>query len=161
MIRLATPADLPALIELDRASPSAAHWTEQQYRQTLHHQPGSPPRLVIVAEHLLPTPSDASHKSTSEIRGFLVASHLAPDWELENIVVIPTARRGGLGTELLNALVAKARSTNSEALFLEVRESNLAARVLYEKAGFALTGHRKSYYTNPPEDAALYRLGLP
>jgi ribosomal-protein-alanine N-acetyltransferase len=42
-------------------------------------------------------------------------------------------------------------------VFLEVRESNSAARTLYEKAGFEATGLRKSYYANPVEDAVLYR----
>ena len=43
-------------------------------------------------------------------------------------------------------------------MFLEVRESNAAARTLYEKAGFEQTGRRHSYYTSPLEDAILYRL---
>ena len=46
-------------------------------------------------------------------------------------------------------------------MFLEVRESNIAARKLYEKAGFEPTGRRKSYYTDPLEDALLYRRSLP
>jgi ribosomal-protein-alanine acetyltransferase len=160
VIRLATPADLSALIELDRASSSAAHWTERQYLQTLHPEESGPHRLVIVTEDVLPVPSDATLKATAEIHGFLVARHLAPEWELENIVVAPGARRNGLGSRLLEALVVKAGETNSEAVFLEVRESNIAARTLYEKAGFGRTGRRKAYYTNPPEDAVLYRLRL-
>jgi [ribosomal protein S18]-alanine N-acetyltransferase len=87
----------------------------------------------------------------------LVARHLAPEWELENIVVAPSARRQGLGNRLLNALLAAARETHSASVFLEVRESNSAARTLYEKAGFKQTGRRKSYYTDPLEDAVLYR----
>ena len=89
-----------------------------------------------------------------------MARHLAPEWELENIVVAPAARRTGLGKRLLNALLSQARETNSAAVFLEVRESNTAARSLYEKTGFQLTGRRKAYYTNPQEDAVLYRLTL-
>ena len=58
------------------------------------------------------------------ILGFLVAQHLAPEWELENIVVAPTARRKGLGKRLLDALLDAARETNSNSVFLEVRESN-------------------------------------
>jgi ribosomal-protein-alanine N-acetyltransferase len=160
-IRPATSTDIAALIELDRACASAAHWTEQQYWQALHPQPDDPQRLAIVVDDLRPAPEDGSGGAIPEIGGFLVARHLAPEWELENIVVAPTARRIGLGMRLIQALLVKARETNSEAVFLEVRESNTAARSLYEKAGFALTGRRKSYYTNPPEDAVLYRLRLP
>ena len=159
-IRPSTSTDLAALINLDRACLFAAHWTEQQYRQVLHLQPGDPQRFAVVVDDLHLAPADASGGASREISGFLVALHLAPEWELENIVVAPTARRIGLGTRLIHALLAKARETNSESVFLEVRESNAAARSLYEKAGFALTGRRKSYYTNPPEDAVLYRLSL-
>jgi ribosomal-protein-alanine N-acetyltransferase len=45
-------------------------------------------------------------------------------------------------------------------VFLEVRESNAAARTLYENAGFEQTGRRRSYYTSPLEDAILYRRTL-
>jgi ribosomal-protein-alanine N-acetyltransferase len=37
-----------------------------------------------------------------------------------------------------------------------VRESNTAARRLYEKLGFSEIGRRKAYYHNPQEDAILY-----
>jgi ribosomal-protein-alanine N-acetyltransferase len=160
LIRPATSADVAALIDLDRAASTAAHWTARQYWQVLHPEEGDPLRLTIVAEDLPPALSNTSLKATAEISGFLVARHLAPEWELENIVVTPGARRIGLGSQLIEALVVKARETNSEAMFLEVRESNVAARALYQKTGFKLTGRRKAYYANPPEDAVLYRLRL-
>jgi len=89
--------------------------------------------------------------------GFIVALQIAPEWELENIVVSPAALRKGIGKRLLQALLDAARKTNSQAVFLEVRESNQGARSFYEKSGFAQTGRRKSYYSNPLEDAVLYR----
>ena len=160
MIRLGTPADVLSIVSLDRDCPSAAHWTEQQYRQALGN--GGAKRLVLVAETLFDSAPDrvTTPGAAPNILGFLVALHLAPEWELENIVVATTARRRGLGEQLLHALLAKARQTNSQSVFLEVRESNGAARSLYEKTGFAQTGRRKSYYKDPVEDAVLYRLTL-
>jgi [ribosomal protein S18]-alanine N-acetyltransferase len=58
-------------------------------------------------------------------------------------------------------LLSAAKERNGEAVLLEVRESNLAARRLYEKTGFVQAGVRKSYYVNPLEDAILYRYDLP
>ncbi|PYX49433.1 MAG: ribosomal-protein-alanine N-acetyltransferase [Acidobacteria bacterium] len=145
-IRRATLADIPSMMHLDRHSPAAAHWTQEQYRQAFQHE--GPDRLLLVAE------------SSSGILGFLVALHLAPEWELENIVVAPTSRREGIGKRLLNTLLAAANETNSSAVFLEVRDSNAAAQTFYEEAGFNHTGRRKSYYTDPAEDAVLYRLTL-
>lgn len=79
---------------------------------------------------------------------------------MENIVVCQAARRKGLGLRLLDTLLTNAKETNSAPMFLEVRESNTAARGLYQKAGFRETGRRKSYYTNPTEDAILYARNL-
>jgi ribosomal-protein-alanine N-acetyltransferase len=160
-IRPATLADIPSILDLERQSATAGHWTEEQYRRAFRQEGGE--RLVLLAEDSPPTASAQETRSLADTRifGFLVAQHLAPEWELENIVVAPAARRQGLGKRLLDALLAAARETNSTTVFLEVRESNAAARSLYEKAGFEQTGRRKAYYTNPVEDALLYRLTLP
>jgi ribosomal-protein-alanine N-acetyltransferase len=156
-IRTATAADIPAIMRIERQSATAGHWTEEQYLQAF--QPGCT-RLVLLAEDS-PIPPPTLETSTHAIlapRGFLVAQHVAPEWELENIVVDPSARREGVGRRLLDALLAAAHETNSSGVFLEVRESNTAARTLYQSAGFEQAGRRKSYYTNPSEDAILYRL---
>lgn len=145
-IRSAIPADVPAIMALERAATTAAHWTQQQYVDLFVP---ARQRLLLVAEG----PSD-------EVLGFLVARHVAPEWELENIIVAPAARRAGIGKRFLGDLLGRARDTNSDAVFLEVRESNFAARALYEKSGFQQTGRRKSYYSDPTEDAVLYRLNL-
>lgn len=159
-IRKATVDDVSLLIAIGRHS-SSAHWSERQYRELLA---GSPGMLVLVAEEEREdAPADDPSCRSIErhaLVGFLVARHIAIDWELENVVVAPSRRRTGLGVGLLKALLNEARDTNSEAVFLEVRESNSAARKLYEKLTFQETGRRKSYYTNPLEDAILYRLDL-
>lgn len=161
MIRRATPADIPSIIELERACATAAHWTEPQYQQMFLPEEGDPQRLVLVADGLPEErPGSGAEDNSTPVLGFLVAHHVAPEWELENIVVAPTARRTGLGKRLLDALLTQAHETNSDAVFLDVRESNIAARSFYEKTGFQRAGCRKSYYTNPREDAVLYRLTL-
>jgi [ribosomal protein S18]-alanine N-acetyltransferase len=140
-------------MRLEVQSATAAHWTEDQYRQALQRE--GPEPLLLVAEA---SPSNQTGRDVNTgILGFLVASHVAPEWELENIVVAPRARRKGLGKRLLGALLSAARETNSSAVFLEVRESNTAACTLYERAGFEQAGLRKSYYLDPTEDAILYR----
>jgi [ribosomal protein S18]-alanine N-acetyltransferase len=160
-VRAATPADLPCLIVLERSCPSAAHWTERQYRQLIDKR-SSLTRLVLVAgaadaTAAVPTGSDAAgSEQRVGLLGFLIARNVGSEWELENIGVASAARRKGLGTRLLDALVMHAKEAHSESVFLEVRESNTAARRLYETAGFRQTGRRKLYYTDPREDAILY-----
>jgi ribosomal-protein-alanine N-acetyltransferase len=99
-------------------------------------------------------------KEAPEILGFLVAHRLDAESELENIVVTEAARRQGAATILLGALIAHARAAQGSGIFLEVRQSNQSARALYRKLGFEETGLRKSYYSDPPEDAILCRLSL-
>lgn len=109
-----------------------------------------PERLVLAAE-------DAS---TGKLKGFLVARRVDLEWDLENIVVAADARRRGVGRGLMEAFLGRAKQSNSAAVFLEVRESNLAARTLYERTGLRQAGRRKGYYTGPAEDAVLYRRNL-
>ena len=112
--------------------------------------------MVLDSERESPQPTERP----SDIVAFLIAHHLGSEWELENIVVDPAARRKGLGARLLEELLTRARKANSESVFLEVRHSNLAARDLYQKLGFAETGRRKAYYSSPTEDAILCRFEL-
>ena len=156
-IRAATPVDIPFMMNLERTCPTSAHWSEQQYSDSLELEGDGPKRLVLVAEG---TSNNASESPTGDgedpLLGFLVARLGADEWELENIVVSPAARRKGLGLQLLNTLLTNAREIYGAAVFLEVRESNTAARSLYQRAGFCETGRRKAYYTSPQEDAILY-----
>jgi ribosomal-protein-alanine N-acetyltransferase len=151
------------MLRLEQQSPSAAHWAEQQYAQSFQSPGGSAERIALVAEMTLDFGPLGSSKMEQRIAlaGFLVAQHIGPEWELENIVVAAKLSNKGIGARLLNQLLSLARETNSQSVFLEVRESNIAARKLYEKAGFQPTGRRKSYYTGPVEDALLYRRNVP
>lgn len=151
-VRIATPQDIPEMIRLERQCSTAAHWTDQQYGSLWAAQERST-RLALIAERGM---SAASGDLIPTLIGFLVARHLAPEWELENIVVAPDSRRSGIGTRLMEELLARAKQTNSDAVFLEVRESNAAAQAVYHKLDFKQIGCRKSYYANPIEDAILY-----
>lgn len=131
------------MISLESQSHSAGHWSEKQYENLF--RPGAPAVVALIAEGT----------GQGGLLGFLVARHLAPEWELENVVVAPESRQRGIGTRLMQELLDRAQQTDSTAVFLEVRESNISARALYRKLGFGETGRRKSYYSNPAEDAVL------
>ncbi len=76
--------------------------------------------------------------------------------QLLNLSVVPDARRGGLGTELLAQFLADARRLGAEQVFLEVRVSNVPAIALYERAGFAAAVGSAG---GPREDALVMRRG--
>jgi ribosomal protein S18 acetylase RimI-like enzyme len=150
------------MIELEQKCPTAAHWTQRQYHVALRtDDSGGSQRLVLVVDRNSETGRVSEARETPELLAFLVAHHLGPEWELENLVVAPTARRKGLGARLVGVLLSHAREAGSGHVFLEVRESNQAARILYEKSGFEETGRRSGYYLDPLEDAILYRQRLP
>jgi [ribosomal protein S18]-alanine N-acetyltransferase len=75
-------------------------------------------------------------------------------------VVAPEFQRRGLASQLIGALIREAQGQAGTRILLEVRESNLPARHLYENHGFAPIGRRKGYYQHPVEDAVLYELQL-
>jgi ribosomal-protein-alanine N-acetyltransferase len=156
-VRRANPADIPAMIDLERQSPAAAHWSPDRYG-TLFVVTRFVPTSGQQSERLAWVAEDES--AAPEICAFLVAHRIDAEWELENIVVAGTACRRGVGTLLLGELIAHAKAERGSGIFLEVRESNLGARALYRKAGFEEGGLRKSYYSNPQEDAILCRLTL-
>lgn len=141
MIRHATAADLPALLALERSAPGAAHWSAEQYRDLF----ASAPRVALILEQ-------------EEIVGFLIGRGIGPEWEIENVAVLGSLRRRGVGSRLVAEFVSLARESGASSIHLEVRESNLAARRLYEKLGFVESGRRKGYYQDPEEDAVLCSL---
>jgi len=95
-----------------------------------------------------------------EVVGFLIARCLASECEIENIVVDDRHKHRGIGTALVRRLLSEAEAAGATSIILEVRESNLPARRLYESIGFTSEGRRKSYYPDPIEDAILYRRSL-
>lgn len=91
---------------------------------------------------------------------------LAPgEAQILNLSVVPDARREGLGRALLRQFVDDAKLLNAEQVFLEVRESNVAAIGLYASEGFAPVARRVGYYPGataeaPREDALVMRRPL-
>lgn len=142
-VRRANLHDIQVLMAIEKQAPTAAHWTEAQYRAAL--QPGTmPERICLVA-------------GEGEVRGFIVARVLGEEWEIENVVVAATSQRRGIGLYLVQELLKAARERGAGVVFLEVRESNQAAQRLYAKSGFVEEGRRRSYYADPEEDALLFR----
>ena len=153
-IRPPTSGELGSLHELARGSGEVPQWSRSDYETLLTQTPGRK-RKVLLAE------------ARGAIAGFAVAANIVeaspgsppapPEWELEIILVSQDARRNGLGLRLLRQLVRHAERGVGGKMFLEVRQSNLAARSLYEKAGFTSCGLRRGYYHLPEEDAIIYQ----
>ncbi|MEO8025685.1 MAG: ribosomal protein S18-alanine N-acetyltransferase [Bryobacteraceae bacterium] len=126
-IRSARQSDLDRIASIQAASPEAAQWK--------------------VADYLRETCSVAEFDGVTT--GFLVVRETAPgESEVLNMAVDPAFRGRGIGAALLRQIL-------HGDVFLEVRESNNAARRLYLSAGFRDCGRRRGYYSEPPEDAIV------
>ncbi|WP_083663222.1 ribosomal protein S18-alanine N-acetyltransferase [Actinomyces mediterranea] len=82
------------------------------------------------------------------------------DADIMTIGVVESARGRGAGAQILATLTNEAKLRGARRVFLEVRESNEAARRLYEGAGFVELGRIRNYFRNPNEDAVLMRAEL-
>lgn len=78
--------------------------------------------------------------------GFTVVMPILDEWHLLNLCVDPRRQRQGLGRFLLEYMIEQAIKARVGGLWLEVRESNVAARQLYAAYGFEQVGLRKAYY---------------
>ncbi len=94
------------------------------------------------------------------ILGYAICWTVLDQSELGNIALAEDARGNGLARCLLAAALDLIRQRGSKECFLEVRESNNAARRLYDAAGFVVIGRRKGYYRRPVEAAEVRRKKL-
>jgi len=126
--RVGTQQDAASMAALEaRAVPYA--WSEQQYREGL-----AAGNLALLF-----------HEETALV-GLALSLAVLDEAEVLNIAIDPSRQGQGLGTQLLHQLIETLRRQGIRRLYLEVRESNLAARALYQRAGFLQTGQRPNYY---------------
>jgi ribosomal-protein-alanine acetyltransferase len=138
MIREYLPADGDAIFAVCNASRGAAQWARENYDRAEANG-----QIILVAE------------DAGKIQGFLIARVVANEAEILNMAVDPEQRRRGAGSALVLAAEEQARRHDAKQIYLEVRESNAAARSFYEKHGFRQTGARLKYYVEPTENAVL------
>ncbi len=143
-VRTANADDIPFIMAVEREAETAAHWPPAEYERIF--MLGGVSRIALVVE------------SDGRIAGFIVARCIDQEWELENVAVRPASRRQGLGRALVEHLLRLAREASAARVFLEVRESNQSARILYSQLEFRETGRRPAYYSHPIEDAITYEI---
>ncbi|WP_055482893.1 ribosomal protein S18-alanine N-acetyltransferase [Sphaerimonospora mesophila] len=125
-------ADLPAVMEIERATFPADAWSEAMMRGELREQPRT--RHYVVAE------------TGGEIVGYAGLAAAADQADVQTIAVAAGHRRSGIGAALMNALLAEAVRRGARSVFLEVRADNAPAQAMYERFGFEPLGLRRRYY---------------
>jgi len=91
------------------------------------------------------------------VAGYGILSIAAGEAHILNLCVNPEFRSMGYGEQLLDRMLAQARSASVREVFLEVRPSNKMALALYRKRGFFQVANRPAYYQSHQgrEDAAV------
>ena len=137
-IRPASELDLPELAAIQYTAPESSQWDTHDY-------------LAFDCQVALFIDGSEDNR----IAGFLVSRSVDDkEREILNIAVHPDFRRLHVATELLRAQLVRWPGAH----FLEVRESNSAARRLYEGLGFQAIGERPAYYENPSETGIVMRI---
>lgn len=144
-----TEADIADVLVMEQAA--CAHplhaWTAENYSSSL--RAGYEARVCCEAD-------------SGRIVAVCVAMDGVDEVHLLNIAVARDWHGRGLARALLAELFERCRRCRAEALWLEVRPSNLRARALYQREGFVDIGVRKHYYpaATGREDAVVMRRAI-
>jgi ribosomal-protein-alanine N-acetyltransferase len=138
-----TQADLDQVVSLELAMFGEEAWSREMLLGELGQQPTS--RHYVVAD------------DSGRIAGY--AGLLGAGWQGDVLTLAVAADRWGqgIGSALLEALLAEAARRGCTEVFLEVRTDNLRAQQLYRRYDFTEIGIRKGYYQPSGADALVMR----
>jgi ribosomal-protein-alanine N-acetyltransferase len=148
-LRSATPDDLDAIMAIESSEFANDAWssdmmsTEIDDRHCYYavaHPVGEPANVTAYAGLRAPSGSEQA--------------------DIQTIAVAPDARRHGIARALMNALMVEARHRGAAELFLEVRDDNPAAQLLYDSLGYQRIAVRPKYYQPDGVDAIVMRLTI-
>lgn len=153
-LRPMTVADLPAAMALEVTLFGDEAWTLEMFRSELSGRPDGRYYLAAVdgdvvvgyAGLLGPPPGRTEPGGQADVL---------------TMAVNPLHWGRGIGTALLQALLAQAGARGCGEVFLEVRVDNLRAQELYRRHGFRQIGLRRGYYQPSGTDAIVMRCPVP
>lgn len=133
-VRLGVERDLDDALQVERLAFGEAAWSASMLSGALRAHP----QLFFVAQ-------DSEGEA---LIGHAIGQLAGDVGEVLEIGVVPSARRRGVGGLLLAELERALERGGAAELWLEVRADNTAARALYERRGYAVTGRRPRYYAD-------------
>ena len=149
LIRKATHADVIRCAKIQRGSAGAkAKYLKKDEllsRKYLTRYLDSGHSTVLVAE------------DGGEITGHVVFSY--DEWNnsahIDLLFVRYDKQNRGVGSKLIDAVVAMAKKTGVRIIFLETKKEKNNAIVFYEKNGFSIAGHIDGLYKEAPGNAIV------
>lgn len=130
--------DLDQVVEIEKAS-MPSPWSRELFEAELKRDLA---RYFVAEEE-------------GRVAGYLGYWEVPQEAHIINLAVAPAFRNRGIGGKMLEYCMEFARKKGAQLATLEVRESNEAARRMYEKNGFRFVAVRKKYYSDNQEDAIV------
>ncbi len=142
IIREMSANDLPEVIAIEDQCHTTP-WTSNSFEYEIKNREA----VLKVAE------------INERVIGYVCVRTILDMTHLLNLSVLPEFRRLGIGSMLMQGVLQTMRQLMPDRkITLEVRESNTAAKNLYRKFSFEVTGQRKGYFKKPDEDALIMEL---
>ncbi len=146
-------ADLDRFFALDQSCfPAGIAYSRDELAAFLTH----PSAFAVVLED-----RSAASSHSADLLGFAIARTMRSRgraiFHIITIDVAPAARRRGVGTLLMDWMIAKGRELRLEALRLEVAVDNTSALGFYQRLGFAEAGRIEGYYLGTIDALVLER----
>jgi [ribosomal protein S18]-alanine N-acetyltransferase len=141
-----TSADLSAVLRLEHELFGQEAWSRAMLRGELAQQPAS--RHYLVAD------------DDGVIAGYAGLLAAGSQGDVLTLAVAASRWGQGIGSALLEALLAEAARRGCTEVFLEVRADNARAQQLYRRYGFVQVGIRRGYYQPSGTDALVMRKAL-
>jgi ribosomal-protein-alanine N-acetyltransferase len=138
--RATSPADLSSVDRLQRQT-FTNPWGVDALRWELEH-------------------TDVARLYVAETRGGEIVAYCAcwmvfDELHINSLAVDEAWRQRGVARRMLINVLGEAVRAGARSATLEVRQSNAAARGLYEGLGFRVEAVRRDYYQHPREDALV------
>ncbi len=130
--------DIKEMLKIEKRS-FHSHWNRQTFVDELSSENG---HYVAAREG-------------GRILGYSGFRYVLDEGHITTLAVAPRDRKKGVGTQLIERLIKDASEKGLRKLFLEVRQSNVAAQKIYKKLGFKVIDRRREYYQHPSEDALV------
>jgi len=156
-VRQAAASDVDAIVAIERVAFTDPPWSRESFA-SLIDDPQVRFWVAVEERPPLATAGSPGAEAGPAVVGYVVTWVAGDEGDLANLAVAPGWRRRGVGRRLLEVAIGDAAATGVRTLYLEVRESNVAARGLYLGRGFVVAGRRTRYYRQPTEDALVLRL---
>jgi len=133
-IRISTKEDLPGIVQIEKKSFSVP-WGKEIFEEKLNSL-----LVALMQENLI---------------AYLLFEKVSDEVHIIRVATHPEYRRQGVANALISSLLNSSKNEGASSAYLEVRESNAPSIRFYESLGFEAAGKRKSYYSEPDEDALL------